>query len=92
MLQFFQLIRFHKEAHAMDENKKKLRRMAIWLIAVFAATFAIVLTVLYLPFLHAGIGSPILLALGSGWWLILIVAVICIAIYFVYKVILGRKK
>jgi polyferredoxin len=76
----------------MDENKKKLRRMAIWMIAVFAAAFAIVLTVLYLLYLNSGMGNPLLLALGSGWWLILLVGVICIAVYFVYKFLLNRKK
>jgi len=76
----------------MDENKKKLRKMAIWMIAVFAAAFAIILTVLYLLYLNSGMGSPLLLALGSGWWLILLVGVICIAVYFVYKLLLNRKK
>ena len=76
----------------MDENKKKLRRMAIWMIAVFAAAFAIILTVLYLLYLNSGMGSPLLLALGSGWWLILLVGAICIAVYFVYKLLLTRKK
>ncbi len=74
------------------DDKKKLRKMAIWMIAVFAAAFAIVLTVLYLLYLNAGMANPILLALSSGWWLILILAVICIAVYFVYRVILNRKK
>ena len=76
----------------MDENKKKLRRMAIWMISVFAAAFAVILTVLYLLYLNSGMGSPLLLALGSGWWLILLVGVICIAVYFVYKLLLNRKK
>jgi polyferredoxin len=76
----------------MDENKKKLRKMAIWMIAVFAAAFAIILTVLYLLYLNSGMGSPLLLALGSGWWLILLVGVICIAVYFVYKLLVNRKK
>ena len=76
----------------MDENKKKLRKMAIWMIAVFATAFAIILTVLYLLYLNSGMGSPLLLALGSGWWLILLIGVICIAVYFVYKLLLTRKK
>jgi len=76
----------------MDENKKKLRKMAIWMIAVFAAAFAIILTVLYLLYLNSGMGSPLLLALGSGWWLILLVGAICIAVYFVYKLLINRKK
>ena len=76
----------------MDENKKKLRKMAIWMIAVFAAAFAIILTVLYLLYLNSGMGSPLLLALGSGWWLILLIGVICIAVYFVYKLLINRKK
>jgi fatty acid desaturase len=76
----------------MDENKKKLRKMAIWMIAVFATAFAIILTVLYLLYLNSGMGSPLLLALGSGWWLILLVGAICIAVYFVYKLLINRKK
>jgi type VI protein secretion system component VasF len=74
------------------DNKKKLRRMAIWMIAVFAAAFAIVLTVLYLPYSIAGSSSPLLQALASGWWLILILAVICVAAYYGYKLYLNRKK
>lgn len=76
----------------MDDKKKKLRKMAIWLIAVFAAAFAIVLTVLYLPFLHGGVANPVLKAFGAGWLPIVIVGVLCIAVYFVYKVVLERKK
>ena len=69
------------------DNKKKLRRMAIWMIAVFAAAFAIVLTVLYLV-AKGSIG----LALAGGWWLILILAVVCLAAYYGYKLYLNRKK
>jgi len=71
----------------MDEKKKKLRRMAIWMIAVFATAFAIVLTVLYLV-ARGSIGA----ALAGGWWLILILVVICVAAYFIYKMILDKKK
>lgn len=71
----------------MDETKKKLRRMAIWLIAVFATAFAIVVTVLYLVS-----RGNIWIALGSSWWLILILGVICIAAYYIYKMILAKKK
>ncbi|KAF0107194.1 MAG: hypothetical protein FD146_2035 [Anaerolineaceae bacterium] len=69
------------------DDKKKLRRMAIWMITIFATAFAIVLTVLYLV-----AGNNIVLALVSGWWLILILAVICLAAYFGYKMYIGRKK
>jgi uncharacterized membrane protein len=69
------------------DDKKKLRRMAIWMIAVFAAAFAIVLTVLYLV-AKGNIG----LALASGWWLILILAVVCLAAYYGYKLYMNRKK
>jgi hypothetical protein len=69
------------------DNKKKLRRMAIWMIAVFATAFAIVLTVLYLV-AKGSIG----LALAGGWWLILILAVVCVAAYYGYKLYLNRKK
>ena len=69
------------------DKKKKLNRMAIWLIAVFAAAFAIVLTVLYLAS-----GYNLGMAFAYGWKLILIVAAICLVMYFVYKFYLDRKK
>ena len=74
----------------MDEKKKKLRRMAIWMIAVFATAYAIVLTVLYM--VAVKLGGTILDALASGWWLILLLGVICIAVYYIYKLILDKKK
>jgi uncharacterized membrane protein YhaH (DUF805 family) len=69
------------------DDKKKLRRMAIWMFTIFATAFAIVLTVLYLV-----AGNNIGLALAGGWWLILLLAVICVAAYFGYKVYISRKK
>jgi uncharacterized membrane protein YhaH (DUF805 family) len=69
------------------DDKKKIRRMAIWMITIFATAFALVLTVLYLF-----AGNNIMAALASGWPLILILAVICLAAYFGYKLLVNRKK
>lgn len=74
----------------MDEKKKKLRRMAIWTIAVFSTAFAIVLTVLYLVAVR--LGGTIIDALASGWWLVLLLGVICIVVYYIYKLIVNKNK
>ncbi len=71
----------------MDEKKKKLKRMATWLIAVFSTAFAIVLTVLFLVSMN-NLG----MAFAAGWWLVLIIGLICIAAYYIYKFLLNRKK
>ena len=69
------------------DKKKKLGRMGMWLVAVFAAAFAIVITVLYLAS-----GGSLGTAFAAGWWLILILAVVCVLVYYIYKLILDRKK
>jgi hypothetical protein len=71
----------------MDDNKKKLNRMAIWMITIFATVFAIVLAVLWL----VG-GGSLGTAFAAGWPILLLVAVICLATYFGYRIILLRKK
>jgi uncharacterized RDD family membrane protein YckC len=71
----------------MDEKKKKLNRMAIWTITIFATVFAIVLAVLWLVS-----GGSLGTALTAGWPILLLVAVICIVVYFGYRFILLRKK
>jgi hypothetical protein len=87
MLQFFHLIRFSLGGCFVDEKKKKLNRMAIWMITIFAPVFAIVLAVLWLVS-KGSLGT----AFASGWPILLLVAVICLATYFGYRIVLLRKK
>jgi len=75
----------------MDEKQKKLKRMAIWLIAVFATVFAVVMALFWLLTGSAGFSS-IGMAFRYGWSIFAIVGVLCILIYFIYKGFLGRKK
>ena len=78
----------------MDEKKKKLRRMAVWTIAVFATIFAITFAVLWLPVLP--ISKTGLSAIGSifseAWLIILLDLVLCGGAYLGYKFYLDKKK
>ncbi len=79
----------------MDEKTKKLRKMAIWTIAVFATVFAVFMALFWMinyP-LSGGSAVEVLLAsLGAGWPIFLIDAVLCLLAYFGYKMYLDRKK
>jgi hypothetical protein len=78
----------------MDENSKKLKRMATWTIAIFATIFAIVMAVLWIPLFNAGASAfaAIGKAFAAGWVIFLIVAILCVAAYYIYKYYLGHKK
>ncbi len=78
----------------MNDNSKKLKRMAVWTIAVFATIFAVVMAVLWIPLYNVGASAfgAIGQAFAAGWLIFLIVAVLCFAAYFGYKTYLGRKK
>jgi len=78
----------------MDENSKKLRKMATWTAAIFATVFAIVMAVLWIPFYNAG--TPAFTAIGralaAGWVVILIALVLCVGSYLGYSFYIKRKK
>ena len=78
----------------MDEKKKKLRRMAVWTIAIFATIFAVAFAILWLPIYPES--SSAMSALGqvfaAGWLILVIDLVLCVAVYFGYKFLLERKK
>ena len=78
----------------MDEKQKKLRKMAIWTIAVFATVFAIAFAVLWLPIYQMSPNA--LSAIGqifsTGWMLFVLAAVLCIGAYLGYKLYLDKKK
>jgi zinc transporter ZupT len=78
----------------MNDNSKKLKRMATWTIAVFATIFAIVMAVLWIPLFNNGASAfaAIGQAFAAGWLIFVVVAVLCIAAYFGYKYYLDRKK
>jgi uncharacterized membrane protein len=78
----------------MDEMTKKLKRMAVWTVVVFAAVFAIVMTALWLPLYNAGHSAfaAIGQAFAAGWVIILIVLVLCVGAYFGYSAYLKSKK
>jgi len=78
----------------MNDNSKKLKKMAVWIIAIFATIFAIVMAVLWMLMFNAGASAfgAIGLAFTAGWWIYVVVAILCFAAYFGYKYYLGRKK
>jgi hypothetical protein len=78
----------------MNENTKKLKRMAVWTIAVFATIFAIVMAVLWIPLYNAGATAfgAIGQAFAEGWLIFVVVAILCFAAYFGYKYFLNQKK
>lgn len=75
------------------DKKKKLSRMSAWTIAVFATIFAIVFVIMWMPFYYAG--NSALTAIGkafaAGWSIYVIDLVLCIGVYFGYKLYLDRK-
>lgn len=79
----------------MDEKKKKLRKMAIWTIAIFATVFAVFMALFWMftwPLTGGSAFQGVLAALAAGWPIFLIVAVLCLVVYFSYKLYLDRKK
>jgi hypothetical protein len=79
----------------MDDNSKKLKRMAIWTIAVFATVFAVFMALFWLinyPVIGGSAWSVLGAALSSGWSIFLIAAVLCFLVYFSYKYYLSHKK
>jgi hypothetical protein len=78
----------------MNENTKKLKRMAVWTIAVFATIFALVMAALWIPLFNAGASAlgAIGQAFAAGWSIFVIVAILCFAAYFGYKYFLNQKK
>jgi hypothetical protein len=79
----------------MDEKKTKLRRMAVWTIAIFAAIFASVVAALWLASFNSGATSAfdaLGKAFASAWPILLIDLVLCAGVYAGYSYYLSRQK
>jgi hypothetical protein len=78
----------------MDENKKKIRKMAVWTIAIFATIFASVLAALWIVIYTGGhsAGAALGQAFGAGWPVLLVDLVLCAGVYFGYTYWLKRQK
>jgi hypothetical protein len=79
----------------MVEKKSKLRRMAVWTIAIFATIFASVLAALWVALYNIGGGSAFSAlgqAFGTGWPILLIDLILCAGVYFGYRYFLNRQK
>jgi hypothetical protein len=78
----------------MDEKKKKIRRMAVWTIAIFATIFASVLAALWIVIYNGGqsAGAALGQAFGAGWPILLIDLVLCAGGYFGYTTWIKRQK
>jgi hypothetical protein len=78
----------------MDEKKTKLRRMAVWTLAIFAAIFAIAFAILWLPIypLSNGAMSALGQVFAVGWPILLLDIILCAGVYFGYRYYLNHKK
>jgi hypothetical protein len=75
----------------MDEKEKKVKKFGLWMVIVFAAVFAVVESVLFIATGSNGFSS-IMMGFTRGWPVYLLTAVIVIAVYFIYRVLVLRKK
>jgi membrane protease YdiL (CAAX protease family) len=78
----------------MNDKSKKLKRMAIWTTAIFAAVFAVVMAVLWIPLYNAGASAfaAIGQAFAAGWVLILVALVLCVGVYVAYSLYINSTK
>ena len=78
----------------MDENTKKLKKMATWTIAIFATIFAVTFAVLFM--MSYPLNSSALATIGSvfsqGWLILVLDIVLCGGAFFGYKAYLNAKK
>lgn len=77
------------------DNKKKLNRMASWTIAVFATILAMMMAVMWL-ISYPNVGNTAFQVLeyilGTIWYIVGLVAVLCIVVYSIYFLYLKNKK
>jgi amino acid transporter len=78
----------------MNDNSKKLKKMAIWTVAIFATIFAVVMAVLWIPLFNAGASAfgAIGQAFAEGWLIFLIALLLCVLTYAGYSYYINRKK
>ncbi len=78
----------------MTENKKQLKKMATWTIAVFATIFAVTFATLWL--VNYPLSSSAMDAIGkvfsAGWMILLADLVLCVLAYVIYSLYLKNKK
>lgn len=76
------------------DNSKKLKRMAIWTVAVFATVFAVVLSILWIPLFNSGASAlgAVGQAFAEGWLIFVIALILCIGTYVGYSLYLKNKK
>jgi hypothetical protein len=78
----------------MDEKQKKMKRMATWTIAIFATVFAVFMALFWLVTYPTRTGSVLQsvgAALGAGWPIFVLTAVLCVAANFGYRAYINRK-
>jgi hypothetical protein len=78
----------------MNDNSKKLKKMAIWTAAIFATIFAVVMAVLWIPLFNAGASAigAVGQAFAEGWLIFLIALLLCVLTYTGYSYYIKRKK
>ncbi len=78
----------------MDDNKKKIQKMAAWTVAVFATVFAVTFAFLWLPIYpqSSSAMSALVAVFAAAWPILLIDLVFCAGLFFGYSAYLKRKK
>ena len=79
----------------MNDTKKKLSKMATWTVAVFATIFAVAAAVMWLVYYPTTAGSSwnvLGAVMKAGWPIFVLDIVLCVGVYFGYKLYLGRKQ
>jgi amino acid transporter len=76
--------------------EKKLKLMKFWLLGVFVILAAAIFIFFWLTGQAAGAATggvvTFLIVLKAIWWIWLLIAVLCVGLYFIYKAVVSRKK
>jgi hypothetical protein len=78
----------------MDDIRRRIQRMAVWTVTVFATVFSVTMTFFWMlvwPLSSTPLES-IRLALMVGWPVFLAAAGLCATTFFLYRFFLKRKS
>lgn len=77
----------------MDDTKRRIQRMAVWTVTVFATVFSVTMALFWMlawPLAETPLESA-WLALSFGWPVFLASAGLCAGAFFLYRFLVKRK-
>ncbi|MEZ0395912.1 MAG: hypothetical protein ABWK53_05740 [Anaerolineales bacterium] len=77
----------------MDDSKKRIQRMAVWTVTVFATVFSVTMALFWLlvwPLADSPL-QRLWLALSFGWPVFLLSGGLCAAVFFIYRRFWSKK-